>query len=100
MVVSSRTGTQPKKLFPDHLPSILHGVLVVAGSLWLPQRPFSILRCLGTGPATWGMGKWETRKSPEQGLFFQFCDVAEVTIIHKDDLARFGYRLDMKVEKN
>jgi len=35
-----------------------------------------------------------------QRFFFpQFCDVAEVVIIHKDDLARFGYILDMKVEK-
>jgi predicted site-specific integrase-resolvase len=32
-------------------------------------------------------------------FFFQFFDVTEVVIIHKDDLARFGYRLDMKVEK-
>jgi len=31
--------------------------------------------------------------------FFQFCDVAEVEIIHKKILARFGYRLDLKVGK-
>jgi hypothetical protein len=36
-----------------------------------------------------------------EGFFFlpQFCDVAEVVIINKDDLARFGYILHMKVEE-
>jgi len=35
------------------------------------------------------------------GFFFspQFCDVAEVVVIHFGDLARFGYMLDMKAEK-
>jgi hypothetical protein len=35
-------------------------------------------------------------------MFFsppQFFDVAEVAIIHKTIFARFGYKLDMKVEK-
>jgi len=33
-------------------------------------------------------------------FFFQFCDVAQVAIIHVMLLvARFGYRLDMKVKK-
>jgi hypothetical protein len=33
-------------------------------------------------------------------FFFQFCDVGQVAIIHKMLLvARFGYRLDMKVKK-
>jgi len=31
--------------------------------------------------------------------FFQFCDVTEVAIIHKMILARFGYRLNVKVGK-
>ncbi len=32
-------------------------------------------------------------------FFFQFCDVGQVAVIHKMLLARFGYRLDMKVKK-
>jgi hypothetical protein len=32
-------------------------------------------------------------------FLFQFCDAAQVVIIHKMLLARFGYRLDMKVKK-
>jgi len=32
-------------------------------------------------------------------LFVQFCDVAEVAIIHTDDLARFNYTQDMKIAK-
>jgi hypothetical protein len=33
-------------------------------------------------------------------LFFQFCDVGEVVYHPSDNLARFGYRLDMKVDNN
>jgi hypothetical protein len=32
-------------------------------------------------------------------FFVQFCDVAEVAISHKDDLARFDYIQDMKIAK-
>ncbi len=31
-------------------------------------------------------------------LFFQFCDVAKLAIMHKNILAKFGYRRDLKVE--
>ncbi len=37
-MVSYRTGNQTgsnRKLFPEHMPSILHSVLVVGGSCWL-----------------------------------------------------------------
>jgi hypothetical protein len=30
--------------------------------------------------------------------FFQFCNVAKLAITHKNILAKFGYRLDLKVE--
>ncbi len=29
---------------------------------------------------------------------FQFCDVAKVVMIHIEDLAKFGYKLNMKIE--
>ncbi len=32
-------------------------------------------------------------------FFFQFCEVAEVMIIHKLNLARFGYILVIKLRK-
>jgi hypothetical protein len=34
-----------------------------------------------------------------QARFFQFCDVAKVVIIHSKKIAKFGYKLDMKIEK-
>jgi len=32
-------------------------------------------------------------------LFFQFCDIPKIEIISKVDLAKFGYRPDMKVKQ-
>jgi len=37
IAVSFETRMQ-QKIFPNHLSSIFHGVLVGAGSLWLPRR--------------------------------------------------------------
>jgi hypothetical protein len=34
-----------------------------------------------------------------QGFFSGFCDIARVVIIQKNNLAKFGYIIDMKVEK-
>ncbi len=30
-------------------------------------------------------------------FFCQFCDVTKVTMIHRKDLAKFGYKLNMKI---
>ncbi len=34
----------------------------------------------------------------ESVFFCQFCDVSKVTMISKKDLAKFGYKLNMKVK--
>jgi len=34
-----------------------------------------------------------------QAKKIQFCDVAKVVIIHLKKIAKFGYKLDMKIEK-
>jgi hypothetical protein len=35
-------------------------------------------------------------KDSFQCYFNEFCDVAKMTIIHKEDLSKFGYKLNMK----
>jgi hypothetical protein len=30
-------------------------------------------------------------------FFCQFCDVTKVTMIHRKDLAKFGYKLNMEI---
>jgi hypothetical protein len=35
----------------------------------------------------------------EKGFLFQFCDIAILAIVHKEELAKFGYRSKRKVEK-
>jgi hypothetical protein len=34
------------------------------------------------------------------GFFFQFYDATKVVTIHKDDLTKFRYILDMKIKEN
>ncbi len=48
-MVSQGTGNPTENCSPDHLPSILHGALVGAGSLWPMEPPDTIIFFGSTG---------------------------------------------------
>jgi hypothetical protein len=69
-----------EKVFPVHKPSILLGWVV--GSLWPSFHPIL-----------------QVCESVSVFVFFQFCDVAQVTNYPEVNLAKFGNIQTMKVKK-
>jgi hypothetical protein len=75
-----------KKLVPKIKPFINHGNW---NQLFHPSK-------LNTHPTPIGCN---SNQPFFGGFLFQLCDAIKVATIHKDDLTKFGYILDMKIKE-